>query len=91
MFIRPGADTPTLINHESIHIKQYSELLVLGFLLVYIYDWVRGLIIYRDADKAYRAIRFEQEAYENDEDLEYLPNRPRYNWIKYGLRRDLNS
>ena len=29
------------INHESIHIRQYNELFVLGFLLIYLWDWVK--------------------------------------------------
>ena len=79
IFVKPAAVTiwpfiflakgvrgdPELINHESIHIRQYNETLILGFLLMYLWDWLIGLLLYRDARKAYRRIRFEQEAYEH--------------------------
>lgn len=32
---------------------------------------------------AYKNISFEREAYENDDNLQYLEDRPRYNWIEY--------
>tara|TARA_R110000737_G_scaffold226990_1_gene241401 strand:- start:2093 stop:2446 length:354 start_codon:yes stop_codon:yes gene_type:complete len=74
-----------LMNHETIHIKQYNELLVIGFLAIYLYDWFRGLIKYRDTTKAYYQIRFEQEAYNNQEDMAYLDNRDKFAWKKYKI------
>lgn len=86
VFIKKGFDTPKLMNHESIHIKQYNELLVIGFLLLYIYDWIHGLLLYRNPRTAYLAIRFEQEAYNNDENLGYLDERKRNSWLSYSVR-----
>lgn len=83
VFIREGYDTPRLITHEAIHIKQYNELFVLGFLFLYIYDWVHGLIRYRDAYQAYLSIRFEQEARQHEHADYYLLSRPRFNWKRY--------
>ena len=54
-----------LLNHESIHIAQQKELLVVFFYLLYGWDYLKGLIKYKDKEKAYYRIRFEQEAYEN--------------------------
>jgi len=54
-----------LIHHEKIHFYQYKELLVVGFLFVYLFDWVHGLIKYRNFTKAFMRIRMEQEAYEH--------------------------
>ncbi len=86
IFIKKGFDNERLINHESIHIRQYNEMLVLGFWLVYIYDWIHGLILFGNAKHAYQAIRFEQEAYDNDGNLDYLDDRPKNNWASYKVR-----
>ena len=84
VFIRRGMKaSDRLIRHESIHIHQYNELLVVGFFLVYVWDWLHGLIKYRDGSTAYMQIRMEQEAYENESDEDYLKNRKRYAWLKY--------
>lgn len=32
--------------------------------------------------KAYRSISFEQEAYDNDDNYDYLNNRKRFSWLK---------
>ena len=84
VFIRDEGNDRT-INHETIHIKQYNELLVIGFLVLYLYDWVHGLIKYRDSQKAYYRIRFEQEAYENDQNILYVPSRKRFSWRNYSV------
>ena len=39
-------------------------------------------IRYRDGKIAYYMIPFEKEAYDNDENLEYLENRERWVWWK---------
>lgn len=83
IFIREGYDTRLLINHEKIHIRQYNEMLVLGFLLVYIYDWVVGLVRHKNARQAYLSIRLEQEAREFENDDNYLEDRPAFNWKRY--------
>ena len=71
-----------LINHESIHFQQALELGVLPFYLIYVIEYLIKIIIYKDIDKAYFNISFEKEAYNNDDNLNYLTNRKRYNWIK---------
>ena len=68
------------INHESIHFQQQLELLVILFYVVYILEWFFKLFIY--GRKAYYNISFEREAYNNDENFDYLNTRKRYNWIK---------
>lgn len=70
-----------LINHETIHIKQQAEMLVIIFYLWYIIEWFVKLFKYRS--RAYRNISFEREAYENENNKEYLKNRRLYSWIKY--------
>ena len=83
IFIRKNHATPSLINHEKIHIRQCNELLVIGQYILYSWDFLHGLMKYRSIKKAYRQVRFEQEAYENQHDLNYLNVRPKYNWRKY--------
>lgn len=68
------------INHESIHFQQQLELLVIPFYVMYILEWFFKLFIY--GRKAYYNISFEREAYNNDENFDYLNTRKRYNWIK---------
>ena len=74
-----------MIRHESIHIKQQTELLVLPFYLLYLFDFVVGLLKFRNPKLAYRNIRFEQEAYGNQGDENYLANRKLYAWAKFKL------
>ena len=51
-------------THETIHFLQYKEMWIVGFLPIYLFDSVLGLIKYKnDKKKAYMQIRFEQEAY----------------------------
>ena len=72
-----------LLNHESIHIAQQKELFVVLFYMLYGWDYLFGLIKYRDKNKAYYNIRFEQEAYDNMFNDNYLKNRKLYSWRKY--------
>jgi hypothetical protein len=84
IFIRDDGDE-RVIRHESIHIKQYNELFVVGFLILYLYDWIKGLIKYRSKAEAYYNIRFEQEAYMYDVVDGYLENRSKYEWRKFNV------
>jgi len=72
-----------VLTHETIHIAQQKELLVLFFYLLYGWDYLIGLVKYRDKEKAYYQIRFEQEAYHNMFNKDYLKNRKLYSWRKY--------
>ncbi len=67
-------------RHEAIHWEQYKETLIFGFLFLYVFYWVWGLIKYRNGEAAYMAIPFEQEAYTHDDDWVYLLNRKKYAW-----------
>lgn len=84
VFVRGEADE-RLIRHESIHIAQYNELFVVGFLVLYLYDWLKGLIKYKDKQKAYYNIRFEQEAHMYDIVDGYLENRNKHEWRNYNV------
>ena len=68
-------------RHETIHFQQMLETLVLGFLLLYLWDYVHGLIKYRSGSVAYRRLRAEQEAYHMETVSQYCVGRQRYRWI----------
>ena len=77
-----------LVNHEMIHIKQQKELFVVGFYALYVYFWVVNLIWHRmSAADAYRMIPFEIEAYDNQDNLNYLQSRPKFAWFKKSAQK----
>ena len=64
-------NNPVLLNHERIHLKQqFLEFLV----------WV---VKYKNWNRAYRTISFEQEAYRNESCLTYLKDRPLFAFLKF--------
>ena len=69
------------IRHEKIHWKQQMELLIVPFYLWYVIEWLIRMIT--DKGNAYRAISFEQEAYQNESNLNYLDNRKHFAFLKY--------
>lgn len=69
------------INHEKIHWKQQIELLFIVFYFIYIPEWLIRLIFM--PNKAYKSLSFEKEAYDNDQNQDYLLTRKPYSWIKY--------
>jgi hypothetical protein len=71
---------PRIINHESIHIEQQKELLVIGFYLWYLIEWIIRLFM---KGNAYKNISMEKEGYENRKNLEYLNTRKRFRFLKY--------
>ncbi len=70
----------TDLNHELIHTAQQRELLYIGFYIWYIIEWLCLLAKYRNGLDAYFHIRFEQEAYRHQNDLEYLKKRKHYHY-----------
>lgn len=69
------------INHETIHTEQMKELLYIGFYIWYFFEWLIRLLL--EPSSAYRSISFEREAYANENNLHYLHDRKRFNWIQY--------
>jgi hypothetical protein len=76
-----------LINHERIHILQAIELLILPFYILYLTEFIVRLIQYRNFTRAYLNISFEREAYENENNLDYLKTRKLYGFLKYVTRK----
>ena len=67
-------------NHEAIHWQQYIECGVIGFIILYYIFYAINLFRYKDGQTAYYMIPFEKEAYNNDENMDYLETRKRFSW-----------
>ena len=92
-----GEMDETTKRHETFHFQQMLETLVVGLILLYLFDWIWGLVKYRKdwegqkstrgreytsaANKAYHHIRAEQEAYSNELDTNYPQTRKRWRWM----------
>lgn len=68
------------LNHEKIHTAQMRELLYIGFYLWYLIEWF--ILLFKYGSKAYRNIRFEKEAYANEDNLDYLKTRKHYAYFR---------
>ncbi|TAH03378.1 MAG: hypothetical protein EAZ15_03400 [Sphingobacteriales bacterium] len=51
---------PQIIRHEIIHLKQQLELLILPFYALYLLNYLVNLLKYKNHNKAYLNIVFEQ-------------------------------
>jgi len=63
-----------LLNHERIHIFQQLEMLIIPFYILYFYYNIR---------RGYRNNPFEIEAFDNDDNLDYLKDRKLYSWTQH--------
>lgn len=71
----------TTINHESIHTAQMKEIGYIFFYIWYFIEWL--LLLFTVGKEAYYWISFEREAYDNEDNLNYLKERKHYSWFKY--------
>lgn len=72
-----------LIHHEKIHHRQQLELLIVPFYLLYLFNYLFNLLRYRNHYKAYREIIFEREAFQMENDLDYLSRRKMFAFVKF--------
>ena len=61
----------------------WSIIAIMSWHILYVTNWVVNLFVYRDRRKAYREVLFEREAYDNDQDLDYLGQRGYFAWLKF--------
>ena len=73
---------PSTKRHETIHFQQQIETLVLGFYIIYLWDFLKNLLKGQKGREAYLNIRAEKEARENQHTSDYLVNRKRWQWLK---------
>lgn len=71
--------TNKTVRHERIHTAQMKELGYIFFYVWYIIEWLIRLPF----GKAYYNISFEREAYENEDNIDYLSNRKFCSFLKY--------
>lgn len=98
LFVKNNAKIDDVtINHESIHSRQFIEIMVLfAVATVFIRWWLPALapfafyvwyvlewLVRLPKGNAYRSISFEREAYTNEKELDYLRIRNRFAFIKY--------
>lgn len=84
LFVRneyKGKVDDIIINHENIHTEQMKEVGYLQFYILYLVEWIMNLI--NKKENAYRSISFEQEAYNNEKNLDYIKTRQKFSWKKY--------
>jgi len=83
IFARPNAKLNDVdINHEAIHWQQEKEMLIIFFLIWYILEFLIRWIYYFNFTRAYKNISFEVEAYDNENNLNYIQSRKKYSWLK---------
>lgn len=76
-------ENKVLINHEKIHLKQQIEMLLIPFYTIYLLEYIIRRFQYPSHHEAYCNISFEREAYDNQENLNYLNDRKFWSFLKY--------
>lgn len=77
---------PTSRRHEYIHTLQQREMLFILFYVWYVVEWGLKFLYYRNLHRAYYAISFEREAYDNQWDSAYISKRRHFAWMKSTFR-----
>ncbi|MES2225054.1 MAG: hypothetical protein V4478_03650 [Patescibacteria group bacterium] len=73
-----------LVRHETVHIRQQLELLLVGAILLFIVEYIYARFIKRlDARQTYYYSAMEQEAHRNTKNTNYLNERKPYAVLKY--------
>ena len=72
-----------LIRHETIHMKQAQELLIVPFYVLYLINYLLNRYKYGEHNKAYLNIVFEREAYHYEANPDYLSRRRFWAWMSF--------
>lgn len=85
IFVRPDTrHNRELIRHETIHIRQQLELLIVGAWLLFVVEYLYARFIKKmDARQSYYFTASEQEAHRNAMNENYLSMRKPYTIFKY--------
>ena len=73
----------TTLRHETVHYHQQLELLFVGFWVLYVFYYLKGLARYFNGKEAYKNNPFEREAYDNERKTKYLERRQLWAWREY--------
>lgn len=77
LFVREGSVVSArTLNHEAIHSAQMRELWYIPFYIIYVLEWLVRLVV--ATKTAYKGISFEVEAYNNQDNPDYLKERKRF-------------
>jgi hypothetical protein len=71
-----------LIRHETIHLKQAAELLVIPFYVLYLLNYFLNRLKFKTHHEAYMNIVFEREAYRHERNSSYLQTRRFWAWCR---------
>lgn len=71
------------LNHEKIHLQQQLELGIIFFYIWYGIEWTIKYISYRNAQEAYHQLSFEREAYQQENNTNYLKSRKYWAFLNY--------
>lgn len=71
------------LNHESIHLQQQLEMIIIFFYLWYGLEFLVRWAKCGNKNQAYRNISFEQEAYMQERNFLYLKQRTFWAFLKY--------
>lgn len=71
------------LNHEKIHTAQMKEMLYIFFYIWYLIEYLVITLcnLSMSQNQRYHKIRFEKEAYDNQDNLDYLNTRKHYSWL----------
>ena len=85
LFVRTDTrQNQELIRHETIHIRQQLELLLVGSWILYIFEYIYARYIKKlDKRQSYYFTSLEQEAHRNAMNENYLQQRKPYAVLKY--------
>lgn len=72
--------TKSDLRHEEIHTYQMKDLWYIGFYILYLYWYIKGLFTFKQHKAAYYAIPFEGEAYYGQKLPSYLKFRTKNSW-----------
>ena len=86
LFVRKELEnklTDDVLRHETIHSKQMLEILVIGFYLWYLVEWLFRFLCCFNFKQAYRNIGFEREAKAFEDKEYYLEVRRHFAWMDF--------
>lgn len=75
--------TDKTMNHERIHTAQMKELGYIFFYIWYIVEYCVIRLFHSKQSCAYHDVSFEEEAYMNEWNMDYLSSRRHYTWMKF--------
>lgn len=83
LFTKSNSLSKYTINHEAIHTAQMKEMWYIPFYLWYGLEYLFVRFFHKKQNDAYHDVSFEEEAYNNQHDLDYLQDREDFAWCKF--------